>query len=203
MNNTLGGIIVGVVGLVAIVAGVYQIIGGGSEMSGGGMPTVAEVEQIADDAMNNLTTFTSDKRGISLKYPKDWETEEPADGLIFFKFQVMSGLVNVSVASEVPATGDALADYVQLNVDQITAMLTEQMKSSSPIDRTEVEIGGKPATQLRYSFVQRDPEVAIKITQTYVMHAGHAYIITFTTPRELHGACRELFDAIQASVAFQ
>lgn len=196
MKNPLILLAVGAAGIIAIVAGVRQIEGAEA------MPTKAEAAASAREAAADLSSWSNDGRGISLKLPRAWEKEEPGSGAIILKLKSFRGVVNLNIVAEDVPEGTMLYEYVNSNVELAMSSLKDKQMAPEFAGEEKLVIGGHPGTEVSMTYSILDPKLDTQVTQAYVIHANRAFAITLTTPRELHAEYRALFRSILESVKF-
>ena len=81
-----------------------------------GFPSQKEVQEIAQQSLQELVQFSNPERGINIKYPKNWEKIEPKDTLIVCKFLTLNGLASYRVAVDQLPASITLADYAKIDV---------------------------------------------------------------------------------------
>jgi hypothetical protein len=143
-------------------------------------PTKEEIKSEVEKSLTQMVPLSMPSKGFKLKYPKNWEEQEPNEGLIACRFKALNGLVSARVAIEQLPTSMTLSEYSIASADQIKKIMESQHTPITIITESNTELGAAPARKSVYTYpVEGTPSTA-KVLQILTIKNGKGYVFNFT-----------------------
>lgn len=128
----------------------------------------------------SYTTFTSQKYGFEMQYPKDWTKSEGEQGTVILVKSPKEDSLDTFTENINVVTEDLSAKDISLEayMDAAVSNVEKYIENVDISNQTKTKLGGKDAYVVIYTGISNGLD--LKWRQTIAINNKSAYIVTFT-----------------------
>jgi len=195
-------VVLSVVTLLVVALVVYAFVlspsvGTGSTAAGGTPTTIDPEAPGTTLPEEDFTSFTSERLGFSIKFPKEWGFEEGAEGDLFVDAGGDGDAVNTRLLhrTEVPTTAENLE-----NVKAFTDGVVGLNKTAVILRQQAITLNGMPGYYYLYTFTEQKTGAEGAHAHYFLFRGHNMYTLVFQAlPSEGFTRLSKVFDQIASS----